>query len=175
MTTEKEIRKVKLDKSANLEITYDEIIHHDNGNVVINKVTVKDGHKVHNDLKEAFAALRVHLVLICEQTDISPEETDEGNPSFTESNLLDRFKVTGFVTSVGDEPGITLLGNREIELGTLNIIAPPVRYEESGYKYSQALRDDANTAIGEVHEYLLGKYAPEVQLSLEVEFEEELT
>ncbi len=121
---------------------------------------------VHDDLKLAFAALSNHLANLTFQYD------KKGKMSYQEISCKG-FSIGGS----GDNEGVVLSGIRNLESDkTLNITTPMQRFESDFYEYKhmEDLMEKLDTCKEEVNAYLFeGKHAPENQLALFEELEEE--
>ncbi len=151
------IKKAKI-KGMTLEVEMEEIIFPENASPITNDVTKKSDQLIHEDLRGAFDKLRPHLISICEQkgaTEIDKYGLDDLNNSFCEP-----YSITGFVIGGSDEnEGVTLIGQRRISLGTLNLISPFTKYN-GDYCYGDELAETIHACVSEVELYLFeGKCA----------------
>lgn len=148
-----EIVKAKITKELTLETIYNEHVSDE----IINEVTKKCDNIVHQDLQNAFDALKPHLALICDLRD-----GIKLNPDHWEPEQLSDIEVTGFTLGGdGDHAGVTLIGKKKIGSRVLNLVAPFVKYfdDNDPYKYSDDLSALVNDCINEVQLYLDGKVA----------------
>lgn len=156
------IKKAKLTSIGYLEVEYQRQVAVDGKPVWID-VTEKPKWDPHSDLLNAFSALRIHLVRLCEQVKDEPEGDEL-------EKLLSDFKVTGFVIGGSDEhEGVTLIGRKALANNrVLNLISPFTKWEDehNGYDYSYELASLVGDCQDEVVEYLGGKKAPAAQTEL---------
>lgn len=156
------IKKAKLTSIGYLEVEYQRQVAVDGKPVWID-VTEKPKWDPHSDLLNAFSALRIHLVRLCEQVKDEPEGDEL-------EKLLSDFKVTGFVIGGSDEhEGVTLIGRKALANNrVLNLISPFTKWEDehNGYRYSYEMASLVNACQYEVQEYLEGKKAPSPQTEL---------
>jgi hypothetical protein len=167
------VKKAKL-KGASLEVEMQEEVLVNGGGTVTNDITKKCNTLVHEDLKKAFAKLKLHLVAIC---DLRKIEIIKAAYEFDQIDLeqFKDYEVTGF--SIGgddDNEGVVLIGSRKFDSGkVLNIVTPFTKYvdEKDEYGYANELSLDIASAVYEVEEYLFNnKYAVK---QLEMEFVED--
>ena len=120
---------------------------------------------IHEDLKQAFRNLHVHLALLCDEKKLGKKEEIE-TVDFPD------FGVRGFSIGGSDEnEGVTISGYKDGKYGTVNLNTPFTKYESEDYPHTRELGFAVQAAIYEVEEYLFnGKRAPERQLEL---FDEE--
>ena len=119
---------------------------------------------VHDDLKEAFQKLHVHLAIIADQ-EPAPKKKDFSTTEF------ENFSVGGFsVGGADDNEGITISGSKEGKYGLVNLNTPFTKYAESEYPFIDELGLDIQMAVYEVEQYLFHeKRAPEKQLEMDFE------
>lgn len=133
-----------------------------------------DSHKVdgsgiiHDDMREAFAALNVHLALIDDGFG-DLEITDPAE--LTGNDVTTRYHVTGFqFKGHKDAETIVLIGNKYVHStrGRIELKTPPVSLEDlSGYKFHEKLKEAAQHARNEVALYKEGKYTPSMDVQHE--------
>lgn len=154
---EYKIKKAKI-KKMSLEVEMEEIIFPENASPITNDVTKKSDQLIHEDLRAAFDKLKPHLVLICEQKYAKELSQMQDLKSF-DVNLLDNIQISGFVIGGDDNSGVTIIGSKNIDLGTLNIISPFVKYD-SDYQHGNELAIAIDACVYEVEQYLFeGKCA----------------
>lgn len=115
----------------------------------------------HEDLTNAIAACVPYLAHLCEFVDNIEEEQD-----------LSKFTVTGFsIGGDGDHEGVVLVGQRKLRGNrVLNLVSPFTKWdsEHDPYEYGGDLAFAIRNIQEELEEYINGKCAPAVQLSLEL-------
>ncbi len=171
-----DIKKAKLIGHLFIEATY-------NVKDLVEKtsktITEKNDAPVHEDLANAFKALHKHLPILCDYvktSKIKPEVFAKADNTF---DWVAEFEVTGF--SVGgsdDSEGVVLIGNKAVKNDKqVNLTSPFIKFnDEDEYRYCGELSSDIYTCIHEVKEYLFNKkYAPKAQLSMEFEFDGEVS
>lgn len=162
------ILKAKLVKGETLEVSYTR--KND-----VDETEVKETHKVsvHQDLKNSFAAMAVHLALLSEF--ISPGEIsdlDDADPS-----IVNDFEVRAFsLGGTDDDPGVVLTGHKVLSnKKTLGLNAPFTRFDDApeiAYKFIDDLIEKIDAAKSEVQAYIMGaKVAVDPQGSLFAEQE----
>lgn len=119
----------------------------------------------HDDLKNAFLFLRVHLAIIADQlqglkADIHFLE-DEEQFGFIEQFTVNSFSIGGNA----EHEGVTLSGNKKLSRGRLlNLNTPFTKFEdETGepYEFALELKHLVDHVCEEVELYLDGKIAPD--------------
>lgn len=176
------IKKAKI-KGMTLEGGWEEVITPENGSPITNDLTKKSDQLIHPDLRAAFDRLKPHLVLICEQKEdqlikdslyIAQIGSESSSLDDFDVQLLDHVDVSGFVISGSNEHlGVTLIGSKSVDCGTLNLISPFTKYE-SDYKHGLDLAEAIQACVYEVEQYLFeGKCAIAEPTQLEIEFNDE--
>ena len=167
------ITKVKLAKNGGVEVEFEQttVLPVDGGNVIeyYADVPYKGRSLPHPDLLHAFELLRGHLAIICSQLDgkkpdLHKIESDE--------LFLALFKVTGVsIGGTGDSEGVTLVGNKKIKRGQLNLVSSFTKYmdENDPYEYADELMHLVTHVVDEANQYVDGKIAPDAQGKLEFE------
>lgn len=152
------IKKASIKDGLFLDVEYDETL-------ADSAATVKKSCKapIHDDLKNAFSKMDVHLCTLSEQYD-EGGHTDDGNVT-----------AKGFVIGgSGDHEGVTIIGGRNVDAGYLNLVAPFTKWD-SDYEYISELGEIVEECKNEVMLYLFeNKHQPEAQLEMEFENEEDL-
>jgi len=117
---------------------------------------------VHQDLKDAFRKLHVHLAILCDEV-TAPKKKDFDTAEFSD------FDVRGFSISGNDDSeGVTLSGYKEGKYGIVNLNSPFTKWESSEYPFTSELSENIEKALYEVDQYLFnGKRAPEKQLEMD--------
>ncbi len=139
------IKKAKIKDGMFLEVEYDERASDGDNNVKKSCTAI-----VHDDLKNAFNGLNIHIENICE---------------LANHQLI---KAKGFtIGGSGDHEGVCLIGSSELELGLLNLVTPFVKWD-SDYKNIAELGEVIEACKAEVLLYLFEeKHQPDAQLELE--------
>lgn len=145
------IKKAKI-KGDTLEVEYEETTP--DGTATVKKAW---NARIHQDLRDAFKELNVHLSELCEQY------SKEGF-GFMESGI----NCTGYSLGGADEhAGVTLIGQRELEnKRILNLVSPFVKWEDENAAYYniEILETAIDKCTKEVLAYLFkGKHAPDPQ------------
>jgi hypothetical protein len=158
------IKKAKI-KGMTLEVEMEEIIFPDNASPITNDVIKKSDQLIHEDLRAAFNKLKPHLVLICDQKEdtVIRLHTVGRDGSLEDQELIDDLQmigITGYVIGGSDEnEGVTLIGSKKSDLGTLNLISPFTKYA-GDYKNGNELASVIEACNYEVEQYLFqGKCA----------------
>jgi hypothetical protein len=158
------IKKAKVKEDLFLEVEYSEDLPGHSKKDTKLSCTVP----VHEDLKNAFDKLHVHMAILCDEVK-APKKKD-----FAASEFPD-FKVRGF--SIGgndDHTGVTISGSKDGLYGLVNLNTPFTKYESSEYPFLSELAEDIQVCEHEVIQYLFeGKRAPEKQIEIDFEGEEQ--
>lgn len=176
VTTVRKIKKVKLTKVKTLEITFEEtitIIKDEDGKEKPNSMSADctriGKNIVHQDMVDALNLLRSHLAILCDQVEAQDknyyqlEEDDEA---------LNKYRVNSYSIGGSDvHEGVTLSGIRYSKSGSpLNLNSPFTKWEggdnEDTYENSFELRGMINHCNDEALLYIEGKMAPDAQLDL---------
>lgn len=127
-------------------------------------LTVKSERPIHEDLRHAFQALAIHLPVILQ--DIKPGEIEDINSdvnNFTGTEefkeMLEKYDVTEVAREI-EEGCAMLIGTKILDLGTLGVDTPMIRYE-GGYYYKLEYQFAIDRLMKEVELYREGKQAPE--------------
>jgi hypothetical protein len=148
-----------------MEVTKNEIskatIKNDRCNVIFKENTATDINTVnkdcsgiiHADLLASFNRMKVHLVMLCEQPEMSL--ISHATISDFDISQLDNYVITGYVIGGTDEhEGVTIIGQKLLKSGkVLNLIAPFTKYEDD-YEFSEELGQDVQMCSYEVDQYL---------------------
>jgi hypothetical protein len=118
---------------------------------------------VHNDLKESFRRMGVHLALASEYV-TSDDIEDIDKP---DEDLVKPFTVNS-ITFLPDDSGVKISGSVELSTEKKMSLSPPaIKWEDDpGYEYSSELAEIAELCKQEIQAYLKGKHAPEPQQEL---------
>ncbi|RHR72414.1 hypothetical protein DWW69_16085 [Bacteroides sp. AF16-49] len=130
-----------------------------------NEVAKKCDQIVHNDLKEAFKALRPFLITIAEQPEaglFNLNNIDSEPDERMEKDIM-KYIVTGYtVGGSGESEGVTLTGQKILKSGqVLNLNAPFTKYcddtNPDSYPYASELSIAISRCNYEVTEYLFNE------------------
>lgn len=158
------IKKAKLYNDKFLEIEFENVERQKDDSFVTDQFKLTAGHIVHDDLLKSFAALKPHVITLC--------ELDEWENVVGQEEKLFKYSCTGFTIGGSNEhEGVTLIGRKTLSSKkVLNLITPFTKYdmETTDYEYSEELRIAVLNACAEVIAYLDGKHAPNPQLELEL-------
>lgn len=133
---------------------------------------------IHNDLRDAFAALTPHFAFICEE--ISESVCRECINDFNqgvfhpteETDPLRKYDVLGFALGKESE-GVTIIGTKKLDSGkSININTPFLKWDDD-YDFSSELIAAVDLLKSEVYEYIEGKRAPAQNQTMDM-FEEDL-
>jgi hypothetical protein len=151
------IKKAKIKDSMFLEVEYTEQLPGHNKKDRKESSTVP----VHQDMKDAFYKLHVHLAVLCDEVK-TPKRGD------IESSEFEGFIVGGFsIGGSGENEGVTISGSKEGKYGTVNLNTPFTKYESSEYPFVAELNACIESCVYEIEQYLFdGKRAPEAQMEL---------
>ena len=120
---------------------------------------------IHNDLRDAFAALTPHFAFICEE--ISEKVCKQAIIDFEsgvtfkdeETDPLRKYDVLGFALGK-DSEGVTIIGTKKLDSGkSININTPFLKWDDD-YEFSSELIASVDLLKSEVYEYIEGKRAP---------------
>jgi len=144
-----------------------------------NEIAQKCDAIAHDDLRNAFRSLRIHLAFMCDLKETINLDFDEYEQEQFRTQKpadyidpLENIRVTGFTIAGSDEgEGIILTGTKQIGNKILNLNSPLTKFDDPGYAYCDALQMYIMYASDEIKEYLNGK-AAQKQLDM---FEEEKT
>lgn len=150
-----EIRAAAIKKDIFCHFTYD----HNLGLGITNEIGVKSEVPIHDDLHVVFRQLVPHLAMIFGALTIdqinSIQPGIEDDPTLL---ILRKFQIEGFSLDNYDESeGIVLYGSEELPTGTASLETPMIRFFQSRYEHSDALRTALDACIVEVEEYLHGR------------------
>ncbi len=123
---------------------------------------VKGGNLIKDEMRDAFARLRVHLAVIADFFKFHGIAIDDIDKLHSHE-ITQLFYVTGFKIK-GDEESetIQLMGNYHISSGArMDLETPPIHMDNlSSYKWRNELKDAADSCRGEVALYKEGYYTP---------------
>lgn len=145
--TKNEIKKVSI-KNDRCIVSFNET-----AGAELNVVSKECGAVIHKDLVQAMNRLKVHLVVLTEQTEVSII-THASIDDF-DLTLLDKYVITGYTIGGTDEnEGVTIVGQKLLKSGkVLNLVVPFTKYEDE-YDFSSELGQDVANCTYEVKEYL---------------------
>lgn len=167
----KNINKVSYSKTA-VTVKYGEKRTLLENNVVSNGHNSRLAYKPTEAFTNALNRLIPHLVMICEERGayeldlsqhyiLSAEAQKPGNEGKYD---FGKYYLSG--VSVREE-GAVLIGGKRLEGGAvLDLKTPFIRYEVGPYKFREEFQIDVKDFIGEVEQYLQGKYIKHEQLGL---------
>ncbi len=161
--SEVKIKKAKIKDDLFLEVEYSENLSDNSRKETKLTCTVP----VHDDLKNAVAKLHKHMVLLCEEVEISSRVKDLDQ---WDNEKLSKFTTRGFSIGGQDEhEGCTISGLKELTTGkVVNLNTPFTKWTDEDYQFASDLSSDINDCKYEVEQYLFhDKRAPEKQLSIE--------
>lgn len=125
------------------------------------KIPTRKGEAIiHDDMSEAFKALKVHLAI----ADDAFKHVFGELPPLNElivHEITNEFTVNGFKTTGQEEDeGYFLIGDKYVSIGVMDVSTPKIT-AGSNYPYFQELRDAISAARNEVEEYMNGKNGEE--------------
>jgi len=165
------ITKGKLLKSGKLNIEYQQ----ENGSNEPDIYTAELPHVAHDDLKSAFASLTLHACIMNEFVEFSSEEEFEAaEDNERVQKMLEKFSATGFTISrKSDKDYLVLTANRTNRNGKVWMFNTPAisidEDQEEPYEFLVDLLECLKDVRKEIDAYLKGKFAPNAQLKLEME------
>lgn len=186
----RKITRAKLTKTTCVEADFEQTITYnkdmDDEYQTSGECPYKGRDFAHQDLVDGFKLFNPHFAILCDVPEIMTIRIEEGEPILARLTLeelendLDKisnihvrsFSIGGF----GDSEGITLSGYKTLPSGkVLNFNSPFIKFEDEtdGYKYSIELQHVKDIVSDEVILYLDGKIAPNAQLDLFDEGENE--
>lgn len=119
--------------------------------------------EIHEDLKNAFGKLDVHLAIVTESID---ETEIELLDDFTETNIVDNIHAASFALVGSENSSIVISGHKILKSGkAFNFNSPSVNLnedDENAYQFSAELKDALVIIKDECEAYMNGKHAPEV-------------
>lgn len=159
------IKKAKIKDDLFLEVEYTEDLPGHSKKDTKLSCTVP----VHDDLKDSFAKLHVHMAILCDEVK-APKKGDFHDTVFPD------FTARGFsISGTEDNEGVTISGYKEGKYGTVNLNTPRTKYDDSEYPFIDALAEQIQTCVYEVEQYLFeGKRAPERQIEMDFGEEDEV-
>jgi hypothetical protein len=154
-----EIKKLKITKDATGVIDYTEILERDgiDHHFEVSKVCES---LIHNDFKDAMAALVPHLIQLCDLREGFKGKTKLTPEQIMEDVEIGHIGVTSFTIDDAGE-GVTLTGYKKIGNKQLNLNAPHQKFvdEHSPYAYGEDLSICIMQCKAEAEQYMEGKCA----------------
>lgn len=166
------ITKAKMAKHGGLDIEFEQdktIVKFIDGEEIQIKMQSNEATSIksfpHEDLKNAFLYLRVHLAIIADQLDGLKcdlhflEEAEQ-------QDFIDKFTVNSFsIGGTGEHEGFTLSGFKKLSRGrVLNLNTPFTKFEdetEEPYEFALEAKHLIDHCCEEVELYMDGKIAPD--------------
>lgn len=174
ITTEIIIKKAKIIDDLYMEIEYSEI-QKEEEQIYTHEYKVLRRNLVHQDLKDAYNKLKVHLAFLSEFVNEKPFKDDLFETGEIFRHLeFEKFKVTSFtIGGDGEYEGVTVTGRRTLKGNKiLNINTPFTMFADQehseNYIFQYQLFSDVSQCIEEVIAYIGGKHAPNPQLEIEL-------
>lgn len=149
----------------------------DEGRVVNDKNTVNRETLPHRSLKTAFQALLPHALNIARlvpKGSVFDEKYLKTRKVANDVDLRD-FELVGIhISGKDDEPTVSFIIRKACFDGSTDIPVPAIKtHKNSTYPFSGMLVNDLDDAMGEVFEYINGKYVDSDQLTITEDEEEE--
>ncbi len=131
------------------------------GKTAGDKIPTRKGEAiVHNDMINAFDALRVHLAVSDDAFKHIYTELPELD-ELKEHEVVEAFYIAGFkVQGVDEDEGYLLSGHKWVTLGSMGINTPKIT--KNNYKFFDDLKEQMDLARFEVEEYMNGKHRVDV-------------
>lgn len=120
------------------------------------KIPTRKGSKViHNDMRDAFRKLNVHLAFI---DDAFKSVVVESIEDASEYELVSNYSVTGFKVAGNEEnEGFIISGEKWVTHGSISLNDMPKITRATNYRFYDDLKDAIEHAIIEVEAYMNGK------------------
>lgn len=116
---------------------------------------------VHDDLKEKFAQLNVHLAFLDNAYVLSKETINDIDDCHGD-DIASTYFATGFkLTGSGENEAVVLTGHKHVNYGSIDVKTPKLEFQSS-YPFSNELRVAIDDCIDEVDAYMHGKTAPKM-------------
>lgn len=159
------ITKAKLTKYNTLEVVFTETINRQEGGTIDNEVTKKCKGLAHADLTKAFASLKPHLAILCEQTEAVDLKDLDSLSDESIAEAVTSYSVSSFSLGSNGE-GITISGSKDLKSGkVLNLNSPHQEFDGT-YDNEPYLSMAKDALLEEVEMYLNGKEAEAAQATL---------
>ncbi|MBC7874972.1 MAG: hypothetical protein H7Y01_13300 [Ferruginibacter sp.] len=161
------IKKGKIKDDLFLEVSYDQTIDGEQQDSFTRDCT----HAIHQDLRNAFAKLRIHFILLCQQIPLKDSirivDTATAEIPMMEEVIVRQFSLSG----TGQKEGLILSGSRKLKDGSVLHMNSPFRRlcdDNSSYKHLDALNDVLGECSKEIERYLFEeKYGEAKQSSIQ--------
>lgn len=154
----RKIIKAKINSQC-LDVEMSETHDSTNGPMT-NIISMKCAGIIHNDLRNAFSRLALHMIAICDLR--TSERISKKTFEMDDMSDFEEYSIKGFSIGGSDEyEGVVLIGSRRFESGkVLNIVSPftPFANAKDPYKFEDYLYNDMQAAIYEVELYIAGKF-----------------
>ena len=126
---------------------------------------------VHDDLKEKFKRLSVHIAYLDDSYTLAGEEVGDIDACH-EDDIATKYEAVGFkLDGTGENESVILSGIKSVWFGSIKIKMPKITFDGS-YKFINELRVSVDECIEEVESYMNGKTAPKL-IQTEMEFPNE--
>lgn len=162
------ITKAKLNQYNTLEVVFTETIVKPEGGTIDNEVTKKCKGIAHSDLTKAFASLRPHLVILCEQPEAAELANLEDMSAEEIESVVAAYGVSSFSLGKNGE-GITISGSKDLKNGKVLNLNNPHQEFDGNYIWEPYLAVAREKLLDEVEMYLNGKEAEAAQGKLPLE------
>lgn len=156
------ITKAKLTPYNTLEVVFTETIAKPEGGTIDNEVTKKCKGIAHSDLTGAFAKLRPHLVILCEQPEAADLVQLEDMTDESIEAVVSAYNVSSFSLGKNGE-GITISGSKDLKNGKVLNLNNPHQELDGSYIWEPYLSVACEKLLDEVEMYLNGKEAEATQ------------
>lgn len=126
---------------------------------------------VHDDLKEKFKRLNVHIAYLDDSYTLANHEIADID-QYHEDDIATKYETIGFkLDGTGENESIVLSGNKSVWFGSIKIKTPKITFDGS-YRFINELRLAVDECIIEVEAYMNGKTAPKL-IQTEMDFQHE--
>jgi len=126
---------------------------------------------VHEDLKDQFKRLNVHIAYLDDSFTLSGKDINDIDQCH-DDDIATKYDTIGFkLDGTGENESIVLTGNKSVWFGTIKIKTPKITFDGS-YRFINELRLAVDECIIEVEAYMNGKTAPKL-IQSEMDFEHE--
>lgn len=124
---------------------------------------------VHDDLKERFAQLNVHIAYLDMAYALAKKEVTDIDDCHGDE-IASMYFATGFkLSGTGENEAVILTGVKHVMYGSIDIKTPKLHFDSS-YPFANELRVAIDDCIAEVDAYMHGKTAPKL-VQQEMNFE----
>ena len=126
---------------------------------------------VHDDLKEKFKRLNVHIAYLDDSYTLANHEIADID-QYHEDDIATKYETIGFkLDGTGENESIVLSGNKSVWFGSIKIKTPKITFDGS-YRFINELRLAVDECIIEVEAYMNGKTAQKL-IQTEMDFQHE--